>query len=48
MEDAFVQKREVVEAHLDDLDFSVEASREVFLSCTQVHCKAESPDYQST
>ncbi|MCB0561082.1 MAG: response regulator [Lewinellaceae bacterium] len=50
MEDAFVQKvREVVEAHLDDPDFSVEAlSGEVFLSRTQVHRKLKALTGQST
>ena len=50
MEDAFVQKvRKVVEAHLDDPDFSVEAlSGEVFLSRTQVHRKLKALTGQST
>lgn len=41
IEDAFVQKvRELVEAHLDDPDFSIEeVSRAIFLSRTQVHRK---------
>ncbi len=41
IEDAFVQKvRELVEAHLDDPDFSIdEVSKAIFLSRTQVHRK---------